>query len=368
MTALTKNRSLLVSARNSTFVYKGQSVDVREVGRDLGADFVLEGSVRKGGNRIRISAQLAETTDGNQIWSERYDRDLDDIFELQDEITQTLAARIEPEIGAAQRERARGKEARSLDVWETYHLANSLAYQYTKDGNTEARRLFGQAIEQDPDFAPAHAGLAYTIFLSAVYFGAAADAALLDGALSAAERAVTLDDKDANSFFIKGRIHLIRREYDQSISDLRNAIELNPTMATAYCGLGDSLSYSGRMLEAIPHFEAAIRLSPHDPRKWAFLVYGSLALMLLERFEEAADWAALSIAVPNATFWPHAQLVAVHARAGRLEQARAAADGLMRKEPDFTARRFARQFLFYHEDPSQMDRYVADLLAAGLPE
>ncbi len=367
MTALSKNRWLLVSARNSTFVYKGQSVDVRQVAKDLGADFVLEGSIRKAGNRVRITAQLIDAADGNHLWADRYDRDLDDIFEVQDEITATIAARIEPELGAAERERVQRMPARNLAVWETCHLASSLMYQYTKEGNAEAQRLFRQAIETDPSYAVAHAGLAYTLFLGAVYFGNSADEELTNAALEAAQKAVALDDKDANSYFILGRIHLIRREYDLSISDLRTAIDLNPCLATAYCGLGDSLSYSGRMIEAIPQFEEAIRLSPHDPRKWAFLVYGSLALMLLERYDEAAEWAVKAIAVPNATFWAYAQLAAVQSLAGRMEEARTAADALLKKEPEFSSQRFAQQFLFYHQDPGQIERYGESLHAVGLP-
>ena len=367
MTALSKNRWLLVSARNSTFVYKGQTVSVRQVANDLGADFVLEGSVRKAGNRVRVSAQLIDASDGNHIWAERYDRDLDDIFEVQDEITATIAARIEPELGAAERVRVQRKAITSLDVWEKYHLGSSLMYQYTKEGNTEAQSLFREVIEADPSFPSAHAGLAYTLFLSSVYFGAEADQ-VVDEALREAETAVALDDKDANSYFILGRIHLIRREYDLSISDLRTAIDLNPCFATAYCGLGDSLSFSGRMAEAMPHFEEAIRLSPHDPRKWAFLVYGSLALMLLKRYEEAADWATRAIAVPNVTFWAYAQLTAVQSAAGNAELASAAADKLRQKEPQFSAGRFSKQFLFYHEDPTLIEHYRKILLDAGLPE
>jgi tetratricopeptide (TPR) repeat protein len=341
---------------------------VRDVARDLGVQYVLEGSVRKAGNRVRITAQLIDALSGSHVWAERYDRELDDIFAVQDEITATIVARIEPELGAAERERVHGKSSRNLDAWDTYHLALSLMYRYTKDGNAEAEQLFRRAIGIAPDFAAAHAGLAYTGFLGAVYFGAEVSDELLDATLEEAKAAVALDDKDAMSYFILGRIHLIRREYDLSISALRNAIDLNPCLATAHCGLGDSLSYSGRMAEAIPQFEEAIRLSPHDPRKWAFLVYGSLALMLLERYDEAADWATKAIAVPNATFWADAQLVAVLSRAGRVQAAQEAAKNLLRAEPEFSAGRFASQFLFYHQDPAQTERYYETLHKAGLPE
>ena len=368
ITALSKNRWLLVIARNSTFVYKGQAVDVRSLAEDLGAKFVLEGSVRKAGNRVRITAQLIDALSGNHIWAERYDRDLDDIFALQDEITGTIAARIEPELGAAERQRVERKSPQNLDAWDSYHLGLSCMYRYTKDGNAEAQRLFRRVVEIDPGFAAAHAGLAYTMFLSAVYFGAEPDTELLDETLREAQEAVALDDKDAMSYFILGRVRLIRREYDLSIADLETAIELNPYLATAHCGLGDSLAYSGRLAEAIPRFEEALRLSPHDPRRWAFLVYGSLALMLLERYEEAAEWANRAVAVPNATFWANAQLVAVLSHWGRIEDARGAATDLLRREPDFSSTRFAEKFLFYVKDPSRMENYRDGLRKAGLPE
>ena len=367
-TALSKSRWLLVSARNSTFAYKGQSVDVKQVAKDLGAEFVLEGSVRKAGNRVRITAQLIDTADGNHVWAEKYDRELEDIFDLQDEITATIAARIEPEIGAAERERVLRRPARDLDAWDTYHLGLSQVYKYTKEGNDEAETCFLRAIDIDPEFGAAYSGLAYSMFLSLVYFGAKSDQPFLDDMLAKAKKSIALDDRDANSHFIMGRIHLIRREYDQSISELRTAIDLNPCFATAYCGLGDSLSYSGRMAEAIPHFEEAIRLSPHDPRRWAYLVYGSLALMLLERYEEAADWATRATGVPNATFWAFAQLVAVLVRDGKMDEAKAAAENLMAKEPEFSSARFAQQFLFYHQDQSQTELYSGTLDQVGLPE
>lgn len=367
-TALSKNRWLLVSARNSAFAYKGQTIDVRQVARELGSDFVLEGSVRRAGNRIRVSAQLIDASDGNNLWAERYDRDLDDIFEVQDDITATIAAQIEPELGAAARDRVQNKPAVDLNAWDTYHLALSKTYKYEKDSNAEAQALFREAIAKDPSFAAAHAGLAYSLFLGMVYFGMEMEASIIAEALSLAQTAVALDDKDANSYFVLGRIHLIMRQYDQSIFDLRTAIDLNPSMATAYCGLADSLSYSGRTAEAIPHFEEAVRLGPHDPRKWAFLTYGSLALMLLGRLDEALEWAKRAVATPNATFWANAQLVAVNVKAGHMDEATTAARELLVIEPGFSSRRFVEHFLSYHENTDQVEVFFGLLQEAGLPE
>ena len=170
-----------------------------------------------------------------------------------------------------------------------------------------------------------------------------------------------------SEYFILGRLHLFRREYDESISGLRTAINLNPCLATAYCGLGDSLSFSGRLAEAIPNFEQAVRLSPHDPRKWLFLVYGSLTLMQLERFDEAADWAARAMALSNATFWAQVQLTAVHEAAGDTNKARSLGRDLLHRQPEFSSRGFAEQFLFYHYQKSSIYWYASILMAAGLP-
>ncbi len=241
-------------------------------------------------------------------------------------------------------------------------------YRYTSEGTAAAQGLFRSVIEIDPDFAAAHAGMAYTMFLSAVYFGAEPDQALLDEALREARVAVALDQKDAMSHFILGRVHLIRREYELSIGALETAIELNPCLATAHCGLGDSLTYSGRPAEAVPRFEEAIRLSPQDPRKWAFLVYGSLALLFLERYDEAAEWANRAVQVPNATFWADAQLVAALSHAGRIDEATVAADALSRRNPDFSANDFARKILFYVKDPAWIAHYREGLRQAGLPD
>ena len=367
MAALSKNRWLLVSARNSSFAYKGQSIDVRQVGQDLGANFILEGSVRRAGQRIRVAAQLSSAADGTQLWAERYDRELHDIFDLQDEITETIAAQIEPELGAIERERASRKPTESLDAWDSYHSALSKFYTYTQEGNEEAARLFERAIELDPSFAAAHAGLALTMSVNAVYFGAADDPEYLDRAVDTAQTAISLDDKDAMSYFILGRLNLFRGNYDQSISDLRTAIELNPCLATAHCGLGDSLSFSGRLAESIPHFEQAIRLSPHDPRKWLFLTYGSLTLIQLQRFDEAAEWASKAKAQSNATYWAKVQSIAVQSSSGKLEKAQGAVKDLLRDEPAFSSRIFAEQFLFYHHDKTSIDWYTDILKSAGLP-
>ncbi len=367
ITALTKNRWLSVISRNSTFGYKGQSPDVRRVGDELGAEYVVEGSVRKSGKRVRITAQLIDAVSGKQIWAERYDRDLKDIFTLQDEFTETIAARIEPELAAAQGQRVKRKPTENLDAWDCYHLGLAHMYNFNTDDNVEAQRLFRRAIKLDPDFAPAHARLAYSIIISMVYFDAEPTAELLDHALRTAQKSAALDDQDAVAHFAVGRAHLARCEYVSALAEYKTATELNPCLAQAHCGLGDALAYMGQLEESISHFEEAIRLSPHDPYRWGFFSFRSLAHLFFKQHELAAKWAAEAIRAPNSQHWSNANLVAALGHSGQPEEIRAAIDELLRRKPEFS-RSFARHHLFYIKDSAQMDHYLDGLRKAGVPE
>lgn len=367
ITALTKYRWLSVIARNATAAYKGQAPDVRQVADDLDANYVVTGSIRKVGNRLRVNAQLIDAQVGNHIWAERYDHALKDIFAIQDEITETIAATIEPELAAVESQRAGRKPTENLDAWDCYHLGLSHLYKFSKESNLEAQRLFRRAIEIDPGFGAAHARLAYAIIMSAVYFEAAPTPGLLDDALEVAKRAALFDNRDAIAHFALGRAHLARGEYDLSIAELKTAIDLNPCLAQAHCGLGDSLAYSGRLDESVSSFNEAVRLSPNDPYRWGFLMYGSLARLFMKENESAAEWALNAVRVPNAHYWANAALVAALGYLDRPDETRAAVAELLRRKPEFTCR-FARDHLFYVKDQAQVDYYVAGLRKAGIPE
>jgi serine/threonine protein kinase/Flp pilus assembly protein TadD len=367
ITALSKNRWLLVIARYSSFAFKDRSMDVRHIAAELGADYVVEGSVRKSGNRIRISAQLIDAVSGSHLWAERYDRDLEDIFAVQNEITETIAARIEPEIGAVERQRAERKPTKSLDAWDFYHLGLSYMYKFTKEGNAEARRLFRSAIELDPKFAEVYAQLAYCQVINMVYFDAEPTAEILDDALRAAKTAVALDDRNALAHFTLGRVHLARCEYELSIAELETAIELNPCLAVAHCGLGDALAYTGRLEDSISHFDEAIRLSPHDPYRWGFLSYGSLAYLFLRQHEKAAEWARNAIRVPNSHYWANAHLVAALGHLNRPDEARTALEELLHRKPEFSCE-FAKKHLFYIRSSAQLEHYLDGLRKVGVSE
>jgi TolB-like protein len=367
ITALSRHRSLLVIARGSTFAFKGRAIDVRQVGTQLGADYVVEGSVGRVGRSIRIRVRLIETEAGRCVWAEQYDRDLNQILEVQDEIVASIAARIEPEVGSAERSRVERRSPEALRAWDYFHLGLKHFYKFTPEGNAEAQRLFRRAIELDAALAQAHAWLSYAIVLAMIYFDAQPGTAELDEAVKIARKAVELDERDALAHFICGRALLASKAYRDSVAELESAVELNPNLAMVYCGLGDSLAYEGRFAEAIPYFEKAINLSPYDPQRWSFYSYRALAHLFAGEFELALEWAQRATLVPNCHYWPFAHRLAALGHLQRGSELRAALAELRSRKPDFSCA-FARERLFYIKDPSHLERYIEGLRRAGVPE
>jgi TolB-like protein/class 3 adenylate cyclase/Tfp pilus assembly protein PilF len=365
-TALSRNRWLTVIARNPAFAFRGSKDSIRIIGEKLNAAYLVTGSVRKADTRFRITVQLVDSDTEQSVWSERFDRDAVDIFELQDEISEMVAARIEAELGLSEQRKAERRPRKNLGAWDLYQLGTAEFYKFTLDSNLRCQDLLRQAIDRDPDFACAYSRLAYAIVLSMVYFDTPPDETRMNEALAAAGRAIELDDQDANSYFTIGRVHLARCEYDRAIDALQYALELNPSLAVTYCGLGDSLAYEGRLDEAIEQFEIAIRLSPHDPFRWAFYSYRSLAHIFRREFEEAASWARKAVRTPNAQYWARAHLVAALGHLGDERQAESAVKELIQSKPEFSIE-FAKEHLFYVKRPDQIETYIDGLRKAGVP-
>lgn len=364
-TALSKNRWLMVIARNSAFAFRGSRDGIRTIGDKLSADYLVTGNVRQAGTRFRITVQVVDADTEQIVWSERFDRDKVDIFDLQDEISELVAARIEAELGLTEQKKAERRPRKNLGAWDLYQLASAEFYKFTQQANVKCQDRLREAIALDPGLAGAYSRLAYAIVLSMVYFDAPPDEARMNEALAAAEHAIRLDDQDANSYFTMGRVRLARREYDLAIDALQYALELNPCLAVTYCGLGDSLAYEGRLDQAIEQFDTAIRLSPHDPFRWAFYAYRSLAHLFRKEFGEAASWARKAVQIPNAQYWPKAHLVAALGYLGDEKQAQIAVKDLMESKPEFSLD-FAREHLFYIKRSDQIEAYLDGLKRAGI--
>jgi adenylate cyclase len=366
ITALSRVRWFFVIARNSSFAYKGQATDVKQVAQELGIRYVLEGSVRKGGNRVRITAQLADGTTGNQVWARRYDRELADIFDLQDEITETIVGAIEPELGKAERERAKSKRPDNLDAWDLYQRGMSHLYRYTKVDLAEAQGLFRSAVELDPNQGPAYLGLAEAYYYEVVYGFADSVADNRERAIEPARRAVALDAEDAGARCTLGRIHYLRREHGPAIMELEAALELNPSLALAHYGLGAALVFSGRASESFPHLETAIRLSPHDPNMGSFLVRSADAKYFMRDYEDAVAWAVKALRQPNFQWSRYAVLLAALGQLGRVDEAKRHLQDLLGHRPDFTVSFVRDTHLFGNSE--DFDHYLDGLRKAGVPE
>ena len=316
---------------------------------------------------MRITAQLIDAASGDHLWAERYDRSVADIFDLQDEITDTIVGRIEPELGAAERHRVERKPRTNLQAWDCYHLGMSHFYKFTVEGNLEAQRLLKRSFELDPDFGDAYAWWAYAVVLGMVYWATEPGDDLLDEALAAANKALSIDDQNAVFYMIMARTALARRDYTASLAGNEAAVRLNPTLAVAHCAMGDALAYEGRFEESIGQFEKAISLSPNDPQLWAFLTYGALALIFKQDFETALQWTERASVIPNRQYWTLAHMAVALAHLDRLPEAQAAVARLLAEQPDFS-RAFAEKKLFFIKRPEQLALYLEGLRKAGVPE
>jgi adenylate cyclase len=367
ITGLSKHRWLTVLARNTVFSYKHVAVDVRDLARELGVGYVVAGSVQRAGARLRITAELIDADLGSACWSERYDRDLADVFEVRDEITVTIVGRLEPEIGSAERRKVVRRTPSRLEAWDCYHLGVAHFYRFTAADNREALLLLQRSREMDPLFGEAHAWWAYATVLSMVYWEAQPDPRTLNEALRATQQALTLDDQDALFYAIKGRVQLARREYESARKENEIAIELNPTLAVAHCGLGDTLAYQGHYLEAMARFNKALALSPRDPQRWAFLSYGALALIFKGDFALSLQWAEEALEIPNCQYWATAHRSVALAYLGRDAEAHDAVARLLVLQPRFSID-FAARKLFFIRETSQIELYLRGLTSAGVPD
>jgi len=323
ITGLSKLRWFFVIARNSSFIYKGKAVDIRQVGRELGVRYVLEGSVRKGGSRVRVTAQLIDAVTGKHLWADHYDRDVTDIFALQDEITKKVVAAIEPKLLEAEGIRSQNRSPEDLDAWDMLIRANSLFWRLTKDETQAAIEILKQVVQRHPFYAPAHSMLAFVLLVSRQGGWHMMEPQVLQAATLAA-RAVELDDSDPWAHLALGFVAFTRRRTDEAVEEFQRALDLNPNFAAAHCFLGCALAFDGRSDQAIDHIERAIRMSPHDPQNALLNAALAAAHYQAGRYAEAVGFGRNAIQQRFELTNGHRIYVASLAQAGRIDEARAA--------------------------------------------
>jgi adenylate cyclase len=363
ITDLSKVSGLFVIARNSSFAYKGKAVKVQEIGRDLGVRFVLEGSIRKAGNRARITAQLVDAGSGGHLWAERFDRELTDIFATQDEVVQKIVGALAVKLTPGEERRLRQRGTNNVQAYEFWLRARDLLGRGTRDSTAQARAMHRRALEIDPNFPAPYAGLAFAAISDYVNAWAVDPARALEEAESWARHAIELNDQEAVGHTALGGVLVWRRDHDGALVELNRAIELDPNYAQGYISAGVALIYSGRAAEALEPFATAMRLDPHYPNM--LLHFLAQAQFSLGRYEIAADHLLDRIARNPDTDASRMLLAACYGHLGRTEDAHAAWAELLKVNPGFSLTQRARVLPYKHA--SDFQRITEGLAKAGLP-
>ncbi|MBI3757457.1 MAG: adenylate/guanylate cyclase domain-containing protein [Deltaproteobacteria bacterium] len=363
---LSKISSLFVIARNSAFFYKGKAVKMQDLSKELGVRYVLEGSVRKAGEQVRITAQLVDGTTGGHLWTERYDRPLADIFTLQDEIRQKIVLALKVKLTPEEQERFKRAPTNSLEAYDSYlrgwEAWTRAYYETKKEANIQARQMMERALALDPTYAAAYAGLGSTYFLEWFLQWNPDRAQSLDRALEMAQKAVVLDDSLPGAHQTLGSIYTFKRQHDQAVVEAERAIALAPNDANGYETLGWILTYVGRPEEGIELIEKAMRLNPRPPvfyirsLGWAYRVAG--------RYEEALVPLKKFLTLNPNNVPVRLNLAACYAELGRIEEARAEVAEALRLNPTFSLEQAKQIYPF--KDPADLERFLASWRKAGL--
>jgi adenylate cyclase len=369
ITALSRFKALFVIARNSSFTYKGRAVDVKQVGRELGVRYVLEGSVRKAANRVRITGQLVDTATGAHLWAERFDGGLGDIFDLQDQVTESVVGAIAPAVEKAEIERAKRKPTESLDAYALSLRGLARFYQFAnRQANGEALRLFNSAIELDPDFASAYGRAAHCYVIAKTNGWFSDTANEIAEVKRLAQRAVELGKHDAIALAASGfALAFVVRDPGVGAALIDRALVLNSNLAEAWNYGGWVKNWLGEPEPAIERFAHAMRLSPLDPRATAMRAGTAHAHFFLGRYDEAASWAAMALQ-DNPDFQTGLRIdAASNAMAGRPEQARRAVARLRQLNPALHVSTL-KDVVGPYRRAEDLSRYEEALRQAGLPE
>jgi len=364
ITGLSSDGRLLVIARNSTFVYKGKSVDIQEVARKLGVQYVVEGSVQQTEDRVRITAQLIDGDTGHHVWSDRYDRELKDIFELQDEITIKIMAAVGVRLVAGEQYGETLPPSDNLEVFKRLVKAGEYFNRMNKEDNILARKEAEEAIALDSEYSVAYSMLACTHLMDLVF--QSSDAPLISFAQASKniKKALALHDKDYVAHLALSMLYMLKREHDKAIATLERAIAINPNGADAYALIGFLFTDTGKPEKGIKLIQKAMRLNPIPPAR--YLHYFADAYETLGRYEDAIEvYKRVLKRSPNYLF-AHINLTAAFIAAGREQEARHQAEELLRLDPTFSLDKYAETVLLTAADQARVERIIGNLRKAGL--
>ena len=368
ITALSKVPKMFVIARNSTFTYKGKPVKVQQVGEELGVQYVLEGSVRKAGNRVRITAQLVETVAGHHLWAERYDRDLKDIFALQDEITFKILTALQVTLTEGERARVWATRTDNLDAFLKYLQARQSAGLFTREGYVFARQLAQEAIDLDEKYSDPYVLIATTHWFDARFGWSESRSESFKQAYLNAKKALALDDSHPEVHILLGSLYLYEKKYEEAIVEGQKALALGPNDADNHATMGHILRFAGRFEEAIVLIQRAMRLQPNHP-SW-YLGELAMCYYYVGRHEDAIRLGEQLYSLAGSrgekfiSYWYHAILAMNYIRLGRNQEARKAATEVKRLFPEYSLE-WDRQFSVY-KNPAHLERQHEDLRKAGL--
>jgi adenylate cyclase len=362
ITALSKTPKLFVIARTSSFKYKGKKVDVRRVGRELGVRYVLEGSVRKSEDRLRVTAQLVDANTGHHLWADRWDREPKDIFAIQDEITRKIIVELQVKLTMGEHARVYGTRTNNLKAYLKVLQARKYLNQVNKEDNVRARQLAEQAIALDPEYAGAYVALGFSHYIDFMYRATKSPELSLARASEIAHKALAIDDSSGGARIILSNIYLLKRQHEKAIAELEQALELAPSSARVHMWLGRALCYAGRPAEAIHLLEKVLCMDPMP---------GTIELNTLGRayrdvgqYDEAIATCKKAIKIAPKNQWAHLTLTSAYSLSGREQEARAQAAEVLKVNPKFSLAYFAKTSNYKNQ--ADTERIVSALRKAGL--
>jgi adenylate cyclase len=364
ITGLSNVPKLFVMSRSATFTYKGKPVKPKQVAEELGVRYVLEGSVQRSGDRIRITAQLIDALAGNHLWAERYDRDLKDIFALQDEITMKIMTAMRVKLTSGEQARVFEKGTKNLNAYLKYLKAREHVDRNNKEDNVLGQKMLEEAIALDPEFALAQSLLGAT-HLGDVFFGLSKSPKVsIVQAIKLSKKAIALDESLARPHALLAFLYVFTRQYEKGIAQCERALELGPNDERAHFLVGTALRFAGRWAEAIPVYEKAIRLNPF-PQSNTYFGLG-MAYCFTGQFDKGIEACQRATHGNPNDLLAHVVLTAAYSMAGREEEARATAEKVLKINPKFTVKSFEKKVLRL-KNQSDVKRYVEALRRAGLP-